>query len=786
MKKTILTALAALSLIFTAKAQNINGKVIGEDGAPVEFATVALYTLPDSTLVAGSVADIDGLFEIEGNGDILQVSMIGYKTKSIETKTFANGSAIKLQGDSKVLEEAVVSAVLPKTELKGNAVVTNVAGSVLEHSGNALDVLGKIPGMISKDGGLEVIGRGAPLYYINGRKVTDNSELRDLMSEDIKSIDVISNPGSAYGGEVHCVVRIHTVRHQGDGFSFALTSQAKQRIYDCRDFDPSWTVLDLNYRKKGLDIFGKFVFWQQHGYQISNVDGGTFVRKDGGILSNFQKGILDYRADEGGLQYTAGLNWQVNDNHSLGFKLDFSDLTRANNKMMMDEDVITNGVVIDHLVAHNDAKSMLNKQLSGNLYYDGNIDKLNVNFNADFVTSRFGNEMSVSETSWSAPVEMVSVNNRQTSMGAGKLILSHPVWKGVLQAGVEEIYVSSKETYSITKAEIPSSNTSFSENTIAGFAEYALAFEAVQLSAGLRFEHANFDYIDKLDGSKNLTRIHNNWFPSFSASAKAGPVSFNLSYSGKTMRPSYGLLSNEITYDNRFSYQQGDPTLKNEIHRTFSLNVNWKWLTFSGGYERIDNCIYQKAYPYNDEGVVMIRWANVDDPVRKMTFYLNASPTIGIWYPRITTGMEQQFFSTILPDPREAEGKRRFTNDAPMFFFQINNSFKFKHNWVIDADYQYITPYCDLVMTSTRPRHVAALAVSKSFLKNDALNVRLSWDDIFNCSIDYYEADYGNCVVSQTNNRYNPCVQLRVSYRFNTANSKYKGTGAGQDAKNRM
>lgn len=65
MKKTILTALAALSLIFTAKAQNINGKVIGEDGAPVEFATVALYTLPDSTLVAGSVADIDGLFEID-------------------------------------------------------------------------------------------------------------------------------------------------------------------------------------------------------------------------------------------------------------------------------------------------------------------------------------------------------------------------------------------------------------------------------------------------------------------------------------------------------------------------------------------------------------------------------------------------------------------------------------------------------------------------------------------------------------------------------------------------
>ena len=136
-----------------------------------------------------------------------------------------------------MLNEIVVSKTRPKTKLLGDAVVTTVAGSILEHAGNSLEVLAKVPGMISKNGNLEVIGRGTPIYYINGRKVTDDSELRNLMSEDIKSIDVVSNPGAEYGGEVRCVVRVRTVKRQGDGFSYALTSQALQHIYDNHDTD---------------------------------------------------------------------------------------------------------------------------------------------------------------------------------------------------------------------------------------------------------------------------------------------------------------------------------------------------------------------------------------------------------------------------------------------------------------------------------------------------------------------------------------------------------------------
>lgn len=193
--------LAIMAICATSNAKNdakaIKGKVLDENGSPLEFVTVAIRSLPDSVVVLGSVTDVDGLFDLSSEAASLtadhyfvQLSMIGYKTEDLPLSSFDGTVTIKMSPDTSMLNEAVVSAVLPKTELKGNAVVTNIAGSVLEHSGNALDVLGKVPGMIVKSGNLEVIGRGTPEYYINGRKVTDNSELRNLMSEDIQSFDL--------------------------------------------------------------------------------------------------------------------------------------------------------------------------------------------------------------------------------------------------------------------------------------------------------------------------------------------------------------------------------------------------------------------------------------------------------------------------------------------------------------------------------------------------------------------------------------------------------------------
>ena len=182
----------------------------------------------------------------------------------------------------------------------------------------------------------------------------------------------------------------------------------------------------------------------------------------------------------------------------------------------------------------------------------------------------------------------------------------------------------------------------------------------------------------------------------------------------------------------------------------------------------------------------MVKYSNAKETVRKLNIYLNASPTVGIWNPRYTVGMEKQYFETTVIDPRESTGTRVVKRNDPMFFVQANNSFKFKKGWLIDLDYQYTSPFDYVMYKFTKPKHALNLAISKSFLKHDALNVRLAWNDILNKTKEHVCTDYGNFIHNQNNDYYSPSVQLRLSYRFNTANSKYKGTGAGADAKSRM
>ena len=79
-----------------------------------------------------------------------------------------------------MLGEVVVKSNRPVTAIKGDALVTNVAGSQLEHAGTANDVLAQVPMVLGRDGNFEVFGKGSPAIYINGREVQDLTQLSQL------------------------------------------------------------------------------------------------------------------------------------------------------------------------------------------------------------------------------------------------------------------------------------------------------------------------------------------------------------------------------------------------------------------------------------------------------------------------------------------------------------------------------------------------------------------------------------------------------------------------------
>ena len=124
------------------------------------------------------------------------------------------------------LSGVVVKGRLPKTRVKGDAMRTTVAGTILEKAGTMSDALSKIPSLeAERDGGVKVMGRGDAEVYINGRKVQDMKELSRLRSDQIQHVDVVQNPGARYAASVKAVVRITLKKAQGEGLSFQNSTQ---------------------------------------------------------------------------------------------------------------------------------------------------------------------------------------------------------------------------------------------------------------------------------------------------------------------------------------------------------------------------------------------------------------------------------------------------------------------------------------------------------------------------------------------------------------------------------
>ncbi|MBO6250914.1 MAG: carboxypeptidase-like regulatory domain-containing protein, partial [Muribaculaceae bacterium] len=197
----ILVMIAVMLLTFKAIAvtPDLNGTILDEKGEPMPFVNVVLLSLPDSAYVQGAMTDEQGRFLIstpQGTG-VLKVSSIGYETLYVAPS--ALGQPIQMREATLLLGEVVIKSQLPKTFVKGEAMRTTVAGTLLEKAGTVTDALKRVPSLeAERDGGVKVLGRGDAEVYINGRKVQDNSELSRLRSDQIQHIDVIQNPGARY------------------------------------------------------------------------------------------------------------------------------------------------------------------------------------------------------------------------------------------------------------------------------------------------------------------------------------------------------------------------------------------------------------------------------------------------------------------------------------------------------------------------------------------------------------------------------------------------------------
>ena len=106
------------------------------------------------------MTDEQGMFKIvtNVNDGLFKVTSVGYQTLYIKA---GQDLTIQMKEDTQLLQEVVVKGQLPKTHVKGDAMRTTVAGTILEKAGTLSDALSKIPSLdAEKEGGIKVLGRG--------------------------------------------------------------------------------------------------------------------------------------------------------------------------------------------------------------------------------------------------------------------------------------------------------------------------------------------------------------------------------------------------------------------------------------------------------------------------------------------------------------------------------------------------------------------------------------------------------------------------------------------------
>ncbi len=766
MKRLVLFSVMCLVAIASI-AQGISGRVIDEQSQPMPFANVVLVNRSDSAFVAGAVTKDDGTFSIatDRNDGLLKVTSVGYIIRYIDARQ-GNMGDIQMQPDTQMLGEVVVKGSRPLVKMKDDALVTTVEGSYLSKTGTAGDVLGKIPGVISNHGSVEVIGRGTPLIYINGRQMRNQSELDQLSSDQIKDVEVVMTPGAKYDATVKAVIRIKTIRPVGEGFSFNSRTVAgvNHYVYGLEE-------LNMNYRTGGLDIFGMAEYENRRSRQTND------SRQDTYLQNHYQQNsLMHYYNKNQMLAGKLGFNYMLNDNHSIG--MTYTVTSRPNSQtsdyfttMLIDkqtDDQITgqgkvDGDDIQHII-------------SG--YYAGQTGKWSLDANADVLLQKQNSDNLTFEDATQGDDRTVTTRNDvKNRLYAAKFVAGHPLWKGNIEIGAEGSYVHRTDVFGNVEKIISASDTKIEENSMAAFVQLMQRLDKLTLIAGLRYEYLDSRYYESGVKMGDESRTYSDLFPSLMLMYPLKNVRARLSYSRNINRPAFSQLSGNVKYINRYTYESGNPYLKPSYRDNLSLALNYKWLTGMIDYARVHDYIITSYSSYKDDLTIALLRKDNARGYDNLSLMVSAAPTFGKYHPQLMLATQMQNLEV------QYRGETKKMN-SPMAIVRFNNAINLPFDSWLNADFSWRSA------GDTENIHLAQswqfdISLYKAFW-NDRLTIKLACTDLFG-SIRQKATIYSDIREIYLDKRLDTRnLELTVRYNFNPAKSKYRGQGAGNDVKNRF
>lgn len=663
---------------------------------------------------------------------------------------------------SRELQEVVVTAKQPATKLVGSTLVSTIPGTNLADLGNALDVLAQLPMIKIQDSAVSVIGKNNIEIYIDGRPMRDGLELQQILSSNLKKVELLMAPGAAYASSTGAVLRITTRRNFIQGLSFTNQFQLQRRR--------KWSAMDhpnLSYRSGNWEFF---------------VD--AVINRDNTVMNGTTTNTLVYEGKPttvGSTQHNSyptttgmvrsGFNYAAG-TYSLGayylYNPERVDFYNSGTEWYDDNPVLRREI---------DRRIRARRHLMS-LYYENTFsDKYLLHFDGDFKQSTARNNVATTYPE-SINQDVNSTDERKSTLWAGKLYLNFLLWNGDFTVGTQYSYTHTTLDYRMLNSQvgqyIPSSLTDARQTSTALFASWSRMFGKFSLSAGARYEYVDYDF--KVDGKrdKEVSRRDHLPTPDLSLGYSFNDESqISLSYKMSTVKPPYSQLTGSLNYVGTHEIEGGNPALHDEKMHNVQLFGMWKDIMLQANFTRsLDTYAYVKQLYPADNLQLLMHPENID--VSAFSLYLVWNRPTHRWTPGVTAGIYRQWLNI---------GNNRY--DRPIFSYYFDNTLSLPHGWMITANASGRTRGDMHTNRFGATWFTLDASVGKTFL-GKSLTVKLSATDIFNSSNNDWTMNTYGIFVDKRQSYDHRGVSLNIIYSFQPRKSKYKGSSAAEDEMKRL
>lgn len=581
----------------TAFRAGIRGQVLGKQQQPLEFTTVLLRRVNDSTLVSSLLSDEQGRYvfaDVAAGRYYVQAKQLGYRDgRSAVVQVVAGELGLRLPplvlvAAPQELAEVQVTGQRPPIERQIDRMVVHVDKMPATAGGSAYDVIKGAPGVtVTGTDAITMQGKSGVLVLIDDRPVRLTQDallnmLRNMPAESIESLEVITTPPARYDAEGNAgIINIRTRQRQQLGWNTDLTLRAAQGHHSRYSGGAVAAI-----KRKAVDLSGSYFAGRTQAFenitQYATQLGPTGQPQSG--LQSASHSLTDARYQDGKVQ----LDVKASPKISTGLVGSFSGLSKpavGTSTTLLYAGTQPSDTTIQTL--SNTAVKTSNYSIDG--YYSVRLDSVGRTLSADanYTHYRLDQRQNFFNQGRSAVLDQPVGNTQQfrgflngdTYIRSLKADLVLPLRWAKVETGVKYSAVKAYNDFQFQGANgtdwqsdpLRTNQFEYHETTFAAYGSAGKVWEKLTVQLGLRAE-----YTRTLGVSRTTqTSTPNNYFklfPTAYVQYKATPsYQTNLSYSRRIARPAYSSLNPFLSYQSQFFSNQGNPFLQ----PSFTDAVEW-------------------------------------------------------------------------------------------------------------------------------------------------------------------------------------------------------------------